>query len=147
MDRMSCALRPVLWGLLAVVTAASVAACGGSDNPNPTTPTVDTQIQRFTDTLTVNGAKTHTFTVPQQGGVLAVLADLTPDGGVVGFQLGTQNGSLCTAVISADEAEEGERIVGATSSAGELCIRIYDVGRLSAPVEYTIQVEYPEAAE
>jgi hypothetical protein len=142
MDRMCRVLRPTLWGLLAAV----LAACGGSDNPNPTAPTVDTVTEQFSGTLTVNGAQTHTFTVPRQGGILAVLADLTPDGGVVGFQLGTQNGTLCTAVISADTAAEGTRIVGATSTSGEICVRIYDVGQLSAPVEYTIQVEYPEAA-
>jgi hypothetical protein len=133
-------LSPVSWALLSLV----LAACGGTDNANPTAPTVNTRVERFTGTLTVNGAQTHTFTVEVAGGVLAVLADLTPDGGVVGFQLGTQNGTLCTAVISADAAEEGERIVGATSTAGELCVRIYDVGRLSAPVNYTVQVEYSE---
>ena len=135
-------LRPALWALV----ATAVVACGSSDdNPNPTVPTVNTVTERFSGTLTVNGAQTHTFTVPRQGGVLAVLADLTPDGGVVGFQLGTQNGTLCTAVISADTAVEGTRIVGATSTSGELCVRVYDVGQLGAPVEYTIQVEYPEA--
>jgi hypothetical protein len=143
---MPCVLRPALWGSL-VLAAVAVTACGGSENPNPTTPTVDTQIQVFSGTLTVNGAQNHVFTVPRQGGVLAVLSDLTPDGDTVGFFLGTQNGTLCTRVIAAAEAVEGTRIVGATSTAGELCVQIHDVGRLAASVSYEIQVEYPEAAE
>lgn len=131
--------RPALY-CLALVVAAS---CGG-DAASPTEPTApDSVIVNFSGTLMVNGAETHPFSVARAGGVSVILTDVTPNGVVVGLTLGTWNGSTCIAVFSSDRANEGERLLGAASSAGNLCVRVHDTVGLTEAITYIIQVEHP----
>ena len=133
-------LRPALYGVALVVAAS----CGGDAN-SPTEPTAPdpSVIVNFSGTLMVNGAETHPFSVARAGGVSVILTDVTPDGVIVGLTLGTWNGSTCIAVFSSDRADEGERILGAASSAGNLCVRVHDTVGLTEAITYTIQVEHP----
>ncbi len=129
--------------LLAIVPLLS-AACGRSEVSTPTMPTITAPIiETLTGRVTVNGAQTHFFEATQSGSILAVLGDISPDGTIIGFQMGTANGILCTAVQSVDEAEEGTRIVLAASAAGSLCVRVYDTGSLTGPANYAIYLEHP----
>ena len=134
-------LRPALCGLALIVAAG----CSGSDGASPTEPTAPEPpiIVDFSGTLTVNGAQTHPFSAARAGGISVILTDVTPDGVIVGLSLGTWNGSTCTAVLSSDAADEGERIIGAASTAGNLCVRIFDTGQVTGPTTYNIQVEHP----
>jgi hypothetical protein len=121
-----------------------VISCGGNPNtPTETSeePTAPVYIT-FSGTLTVNGGETHAFTVPKAGGVVVVLADVTPNGVIVGLSLGTWNGGICTVVLASDDAAEGARLIGAITEAGNLCVRIYDTGNVTVPTAYSIQVEY-----
>jgi hypothetical protein len=76
--------------------------------------------------------------------VTATLTTLEPDSSlVVGLSLGTWNGQVCQIVLANDSATQGTVITGAVSSFGSLCVRIYDVGNLTGPINYEITVVHP----
>ncbi len=123
------------------------AGCGG-DIQNFIGPTPDPVIvtETFTGTLTRNGATSHPFSVTSAGGgeVVAVLRAVTPDDTtVVGFSLGTWNGTSCQAVLSSDRAVVLASLLGQATSTGTLCVRIYDIGALVDPQDYEIEVTHP----
>jgi hypothetical protein len=120
-------------------------ACGSDDIPTtPDTPTIPVTTDTFTGTLTPNGGRTHTFITSRSGSVTATLTSLGPDSGLtVGLLLGTWNGNACATQLAKDNAVQGSSILGAASAAGSICVRIYDVGNLTGPVDYAIAVQHP----
>lgn len=136
--------RSFVRGLLVATLAATAAACG--DDPTvPTQPTPPTPItSTFSGTLTVNGAITFApIVVTQQGSANATIKALAPDASsIVGIALGTWSGVTCTIVLANDVASVGGVVSGVVQGAGQLCARVYDVGRIAAPVEFTIEVTH-----
>jgi hypothetical protein len=130
---------------LAIVAALAAAACGDdSSSTTPTTPTIPTTTESFTGVLNQNGGRTHTFITARSGSVTATLVSLGPDSGLtVGLSLGTWNGNACQVTIPKDNAVQTSSILGAASAAGSLCVRIYDVGNITDPVAYQIDVIHP----
>jgi hypothetical protein len=129
----------LLAGLLAFTAACSDEVV----SPTVTQPT-PTFTDTFTGTLTVNGAATHAFVTQASGTVTALLRVVEPDANVVvGVSLGTWNGVSCQIVIANDKATQGSQVTGAVSSSGSLCLRVYDVGALTAPLTYTVDVVHP----
>lgn len=127
---------------LAVVVSG--AACNRTDpflptDPTPITPTTDT----FSGTLTRNGASVHEFNVNAAGTITATLTTLSDAELTVGVALGTWNGTACQVVIANDRARAGAIVTGQTSSFGQLCLRIYDVGNVTTPVDYEATVTHP----
>ena len=125
-----------------------LAAGCGNNAQTPTTPTetVTPVTDTFTGTLTRNGATSHPFPVVSAAGgdVTASLKALSPDGAaVVGMSLGTWNGTACQAVLSNDRATVASALLGRATSAGTLCVRIYDVGTLTEPQDYEVEVVHP----
>ena len=89
-------------------------------------------------------AATHTFATARSGSVTVTLSTLSPDNTVtVGLSLGTWNGESCQTVIARDTTKMGESIVGTASAAGSFCIRVYDVGKLTASTSYEVKVVHP----
>ena len=129
--------------LVAVVTMAG----GCDDTTTPTTPTpAPTVTDTYTGTLTVNGAQTQSFTTQASGSLTATLTTLAPDSTVtVGLSLGifTPSTNSCQIVVANDAVVQGSRVTGSVSSAGNYCVRIYDVGRLTAATDYTISMQHP----
>jgi len=127
--------------------AASAAGCSNDTTTTPTTSTPATIQDTFSGTLNQNGSGTFQFTTLQSGQVTAVLSTLTTTDGSaspnVGLTLGTWNGNACASVITKDGANQSSSIVGSVSAAGTLCVRIYDVGNVTAPLDYTINVNHP----
>jgi hypothetical protein len=129
--------------------ALTAAACGGSDPiiPPPTGPTIpvtDTFPPTPPGTLTPNGAVTHSFQAAAAGTIQASITALSDTAAVVGFALGTFNGTGCQLIIANDTARQGTLITGSTTSSGALCVRIYDAtGTLTGPIEYTLSVTHP----
>ncbi len=129
-----------------VALATGAAAC---DDPGPTAPIIDTPVvetitETYSGTLARNGAVTFPFAVSAAGAATASLAGILPDNTVaLGFSMGTWNGTTCNTVISNDNAREFTQLVGSAGSAGALCLRIHDVGRLSNPVTFTLTVVHP----
>ena len=133
--------------LAAVVLLATFASAGCSDSTPtaPTPPPVTIITDTFSGTLTVNGAVTHPFLVATPSTVTATLVAVGPDSTIpIGLSIGTWNNTTetCLTVISNDLALQGRIIVGTAQSSGAFCVRVYDVGRLTASSTYDIQVSH-----
>lgn len=134
-------VRSVPFALAVVMTSA----CGNDPvTPIPTTPTPTTITETFGGTINQNAAATHTFSSSSSGSVSAMLSAVGPDASVVlGLSLGTWNGTGCTVVIANDTATQNAVIYGNITQAGQLCVRVYDIGRFTEPVTYEITVVHP----
>jgi len=135
---------------LAMLTAVlALATACDSDTPvapivTPPTYVTDTFPLDNPGTLTVNGAITHDFSVKTGGDVQAVLTSFGPDSTTnVGLGLGTWNGTACQLIIANDNARQGTILSGRATDAGGLCVRIYDVGKMTEPLQYRISVTHP----
>src|SRR5690242_14839898 len=127
------------FAILSVALALSAAAC--SDDTPITTPTPISVTDTFPITppgsLNMNGGVSHDFSVSGSGEVRAQLTSLAPDTTqIIGFALGTWNGAGCQIILANDRATQGTIITGAATGAGTLCVRVYDVGRITDPVQY-----------
>jgi hypothetical protein len=122
-----------------------VSACQNNNTVAvPTTPT-PTVTDTFTGTITKNGAETKTFSTAAGGQVNAALTTLTPSSGVVvGFSLGTWNGSACQVILANDQAVQGASLLAVASGAGSYCLRMYDsTGNLAQATDYSVQIVHP----
>lgn len=144
MRRFIC--HAVLVGTLAI----PLAGCDNTDESIPTTPTPPTMVTtQLTGSLTVNGAETKTFAVGASGSVTALLRavarqDEQSETITVGMSLGTWNGVNCQVVLTNDNAAQGATVIGNVSGVGTLCVRLQDVGRLTGPINYTVEVTHPQ---
>jgi hypothetical protein len=133
-------------GLSAVtLVGLGMAGCKGQISSLPTTPDPVIVTENFDGVVNINGAVTHTFFTSATGTVTATLTGLgdTPPS-KIGFSMGTYSGSTCTVVLRNDNAVATSVIQGTvTTLAGSLCISVYDVGALTAPVSYTVTVVHP----
>lgn len=134
--------------VLVVASLAIASACGSNNNttptPTPTTPTTPTVTETFSGELKVNGAATYAFVTATSGTVTATLSTVDPSGApAIGVSLGTWNGTACTTVIANDGAQLNAVVTGSVSGATALCVRVYDAGRLSDPLNYTVTVVHP----
>ena len=137
--------RSLLRGVFFLALAATTAAACDSEQPGgPTAPPTPIPVtETFTGTLTVNGAVTFPFTVSQAGSANASVTALSPDSAaILGIGLGTWSGTTCSIVLANDIASVGSVVTGAVQSSGSLCARVYDVGQLTAPTTFTINVSH-----
>lgn len=129
------------------VLVLALAGCGDDPPTTPTAPTTPTTItETFAGTVGRNAAVTHTFSTQASGTVTATLSALGPDStAVMGMSLGTWNGNICSIVLAKDDATQGSVITGGVSSNGFLCVRLYDVGNVTAaePFTYEVTIVHP----
>ncbi len=127
----------------AILIAGLTAGCS-DDNTSTVTPTPPvTLTDSFSGTVTINGSFAHTFEVTRAGTITAQIVALTPDDTVtLGFALGTWNGAACQLVITNDAAKVSTTILGTATAPGTLCVRVSDVGQLSAPTSYDLRVDH-----
>jgi len=134
------------WKVLVLAAAVMAGGCDNEiDNPSPTDPP-PTTTETFSGSININGAMTHTFTVTVAGTVTATLTEVTPDPAIaVGFALGRWNAtsSFCEQIIPNDSALQGLVLTGSATGPGTLCARIYDTGKLTGALNYTITVVHP----
>jgi len=134
------------------LVALTTSAC--SDNTlsqlaaaSQTTSTPSTET--FTGTLSQNGAFTHIFTISTLGAVTVSITSLAPNSAqIVGLSLGVWTGSACstspqTGGSASDVATTGSSITLNATAGGNLCARLYDVGFVTTPVLYTMQITHP----
>jgi hypothetical protein len=127
--------------LIPFVATFTLAGCGSDPIDTPTTPTEPTQItETFSGTLNVNGARTHNFTVDRAGQVSAQLKTLSDQAATVGVSLGTWNGQSCAIIITNTSAVLNTTVIGTASSLGQFCVWLNDVGKLTAGVDYSVDV-------
>lgn len=130
---------------MVVACALASASCGSSTPTSPSTTTPVTVTDTFSDSLSINGANTHQIVVSASGLITASLIALQPDAAsVVGLQIGSWTGAACAVpVISNDRAGLNQTLVGQADRAGNLCVRVYDVGKLTETITYQVQVVHP----
>ena len=138
--------RRTIGGLLLACMCTFAAGC--DDDPIITTPTPPNPVtDTFQGQLTPNGAVTHSFNALTAGAVTVTLKTIGADNtAVVGLLIGNWNStaSTCSAVLANDVATGGSVLQGTMSNSGALCVRIYDVGNLTAPTTaYSIEVVHP----
>jgi hypothetical protein len=117
-----------------VAAGALTAGCGADETTTPTTPTTSpvSITETYTGTVAVNGAATFSFGVSAAGTVTATYKSMAPASGAsMGLSLGIWNGSSCNIVIANDNAIVNTTVIGSTSAAGTLCVRAYDIGKLT----------------
>jgi hypothetical protein len=139
-------MRAFIVRSLFVSIAAVAAGCSGDINNLPTTPDPVIVTETFTGTLNINGAATHNVFTGATGTVNATITSLGEQAPTkVGFSLGTLGSSgVCTVVLHNDNAVVSSALTGTVSTLqGSLCLRIYDVGALTAPVDYTVTISHP----
>lgn len=133
--------------LVLAVAVLGIAAGCGDDATTPTAPTTPTAVtETFSGTVGRNSAALHSFSTGSSGTVTATLSALGPDStALVGMSLGTWNGSACAVVIDKVDATQSTIMTGGVSANGFLCVRIYDVGNITAaePFSYEIVVVHP----
>jgi hypothetical protein len=140
---MRYSVRP--WLVLLVLALLWTGACDDDIPTAPTTPTQPVTVT-FSGTLARNGAQTHDFQTQTSGTVTATLTSIDPaDSGIIGFSLGTWNGTVCQAVLANDAAAQSAVLTGTVASISSLCVRMYDVGNVpeDGTVAYTVQVVHP----
>jgi len=113
------------------------------------TTTSQTFTDTFTGTLSQNGAFEHLFTIQTLGAVTVTIVSLSPTSTqIVGMSLGVWTGTQCstspqTGGAANDIATTGSTITLNATAAGNLCARLYDVGFVTTPVVYTMQITHP----
>ena len=127
---------------LIVVLSLGVAACGDDLSSIPVTP--DPRTTTFTGTIDRNDAETQLFDTARSGSVAARLTALAPDDTIsIGVSLGAWNGNSCQILLAKDDTKVNGVVAGNVSNATTLCLRVYDVGAISEPATYTIDVTRP----
>ena len=130
--------------VFALLSAALITTgCGNnSSTTTPTTPTTPASTtETFEGTIAVNGAVTHPFVVTAPSTVTATVGTVsTGTDTVIGLSLGTWNGQICQIVLANDAAIEGTEVIGLAQTAGNFCLRVYDSGKLTEPVTYSVTV-------
>lgn len=129
--------------VLLPLTAALAAGCSSNNAPTaPTQPQPVAIVETFGESLNVNGARTHVFRVDTVGTVTARIATLSDPSAIVGLSMGTWNGAACQILLANDAAAMNITLTGTAQSVGQFCARVYDVGRLTATVDYSLEVSH-----
>ena len=131
-----------LRGLFLVAPLVLVlAGCEESSPIGPAPPEEVTVL--FDGTLPVNGANTHRFTTNGSGNITVTLEALSPAGTpTIAIALGVWTGASCNLIIVNDNAAVDANLIGTGTASGEFCARVYDVGRLTAPATYSLEVTH-----
>jgi hypothetical protein len=131
--------------LLGLSVALLGVGCGSTAATTTTTTTpATTTTEMFISSVNVNGAATYAFTATTAGTVTATLTTVGPDNTVtIGLALGTWNGTACQLILTNDAAVQGAVITGSVSGTGSLCVRVYDVGKLTAAATFEVDIVHP----
>ena len=152
-------MQRLFWrALLVVAVVGAAAACDDNNNfSTPTGPTTPPTVltETFSGTLVRNAAFTHPFTVNDAGDVSVFLLQSVdpahPDNNAIpiGVSLGTWNGVSCAVVIASDSImpvntdnpSQGQ-LTGRATAAGNLCVRVYDVGFVPRSANYELLIDH-----
>ena len=118
-------------------------ACGASQDATAA-PTPTPITENFSGAIDKNGAVTFTFTVAAPGTITASITSLSPVVTLaVGMSIGTWDGTVCSASLSNDNARVSDQLTGNTAVTGSYCIRVYDVGNVTATEQVAVTVMHP----
>jgi hypothetical protein len=136
---------PLLLGGLAICVGA---ACETTNPPiNPTFPTGVT-IESFSGSLPLLGFKFYSFTAPRAGSIAVTLLSLREgtqtSSATIGIGLGVPRGTDCimSSTVSTGPGAAPQLTVEIEGS-GVLCVRVFDTGTLTVPVDFSLNVNRP----
>ena len=134
----------IRWAVLSS-TLLGLAGCASNIAPTTTDTPIVTITQGFDGTVGKNGADTHQFPVSGSGTVQLVLNSLTPaETTAIGMSLGTFNAAgVCQIILAKDKTAVGDIVTGTVTTAGTLCVRMYDAGTVSQDTVYSVTVVHP----
>ena len=142
----SAGLRVVALVLLLV----SAGACNKDESPvSPSDPAAIQPIvvESFTGTIGLLGSAFYSFTVPVTGNVSLLLHQLSEAGAastaIMGLGLGVPRGTDCTVTSPAATGPGATAQVTSSVPAGVYCVRITDLGNLTAPATFAINIIRP----
>ena len=124
----------------ALLAVALIAVLGGCSNPAGAN---GTSTDTFNGTVASTGFDSHSFTVSNNGDVVATLTALSPQSTItVGFGLGQPTSTGCSLYSYSESARVGSVLSG-TIGAGTYCVTVYDVGNIQGSDTYTLTVLHP----
>jgi len=143
-------MRRLFWRALLLTAITAVTSACNNNNSNPTTPTTVPTVltETFSGTLLKNAAYTHPFSVTDSGDVSVFLVQSVdpaqPDNNAIpiGVSLGTWNGVSCSVVIASDNISPGASLTGRATAAGNLCVRVYDIGFVPGAANYELLIDH-----
>src|SRR5262245_19352806 len=136
---------------VAVVVALCVLATACDEGtPGIVQPTVNpaTITDTFTGNVAPNSADSHAFVITLSGKIAVTLTAVGPPSTAeVSIGLGIPTGLACSLTLGdattvTTTAGSTPQICG-TILPGTFCVVVYDVGRLTDPVDYTVTVAHP----
>jgi len=133
---------------LVLLVALLTMACGSDTPTTPTTPNLPST-EMFSGTLSVGESSFYSFTVAATGNVSITLASLVPVAPgpavntVMGLGVGTPNGTECSVTNSVTTAPGLTAQLVNSLTAATYCAKIYDLGALTAPVDFTVRIVHP----
>jgi hypothetical protein len=117
-------------------------ACDQYTDPTPIVP----ESLTFNGRLEQAGVFVGPFPVKNAGGVRVTLNSLvgadTNITAVGGLAVGTWDGSSCTLLVK-NESATFSTVVTGTAIVGDYCVQLYDVGKFSEAVNYSMEVLHP----
>jgi hypothetical protein len=127
--------------------AFSAIGCGNDSSPTtPTSPPAEPTIsERYAGTLGVGATGFYSFSVTQSGRVNATLTNVSGNDGApaLGMGLGTPSGFDCSVRASTTASPGPEAQVTDVLLPGVYCVRVFDVGNLTAPVTFDVTIAHP----
>lgn len=131
---------------LASLLAFLVVAAGCSkDSTSPTTTRTSPVTESFTSNLVVSGAAVRLVSAEQTGTLTATLTTSDQPATTVGLAIGLRNGTASGCFITKDViATAGSAPqLSAPVDIGNYCVKVFDVGQLQRPMNFTVTISYP----
>jgi hypothetical protein len=126
--------------------ALFAAMCVGcSENTVVPSPASSQVGDTFSGSVSVGGSDSHAFKTSSGNVSVVLTAAGPPDTIAMGVGIGVQDGSTCTLIAGAStttSAGPTAQLSGAVSQ-GTFCVQVYDVGRATAPISYSVSVIHP----
>ena len=143
-------IRGLLFGAFLIATACSI-ACGHDEPTTSPTPTAAARsTETYGGTIGRGGSQFYSFTVLASGATDVTLLSLRPPGVAtttynfqVGLGLGVPAGTDCALSTTTNAAPALTAQLTATTNPNTYCVKIADLGNLTANVDYTIRILHP----
>jgi hypothetical protein len=139
MKTLTCAIGAVLLALV----------CGGcskddSTTTSPSTTSTSPTTVTFASQLAVKGSTSRSFTMTTAGAIRVTLVSLGNGSLSAGVGVGVQATSApCSLAVSVVTAPGSSPQIVTNADPGTYCVQLFDVGRLTQDVEFSVTVEHP----
>lgn len=128
----------------ATLLAAVAAACERNPFTAPTATATAIDVNAFASQVVPGGSASREFTLTASGTVAVTLKTTTPAGAVLGLGMGIPRSNGTCALADAVQATAASTAqVSMSVDTGTFCVKVYDLGTLTAPVAFTLGISRP----